>query len=285
MLSVCIPTYNRLPFLEWTLARTKRDFPDAEIVISDNHSTDGTALAPLGNVRYIRQPDNIGPFANLRAALLGATQKYAVYLGDDDYLLPDEVQKGVAWLEAHPNAVGYCAPCCLYNEVQDKADWEAFFVADDETFSDPEKLWNFMLNGHVWPEHIIWRRAGLEKIIQTRVREYWCFIDIANAIMQGPVHFAKTPFYRNITQHPAGNRGKLGDAQCLTDFDEYRGGLEIAAYTMFKEHLKIDKVREQIRFMISHFIAVRLSVALRLHKANGRTAQANATEKRLAVRS
>ena len=281
MLSVCIPTYNRKPFLEWTVAKTKEDFPDAKIVISDNASTDGSSS--FEGIRYIRQHKNVGAFANFRTALLAANTEFCIYLGDDDYLLPDEVWRGVRFLQANPDIVCYYAPCQLYDEVNQKPEWEAFYFAEDRTFKDADQLWNFVMKNHVWPEHTIWRRAWLEKILQPRVREYWCFIDLANAFAQGPVHFAKAPFYRNITQHPVGGRAKLGDMQCLTDFDEYRGGLEILAYELFKDLLKNVKFKRRVNQMIAHFIALRLNVAHRLHAANGRIDAANALSKRLMV--
>ena len=91
-LTICVPTYNRDPFLKWTLDKTVADFPLAKIVVSDNGKSQ---LEMPKQARYIRQAQNIGAFLNMRAALLAASTKYCMFLGDDDYLLPDEVQKGV----------------------------------------------------------------------------------------------------------------------------------------------------------------------------------------------
>lgn len=281
MLSICIPTYNRFNFLRWTLAKTLSDFPDAEVVVSDNASTDDTPLLHR-QCRFIRQATNIGAFNNMRAALLAANTKYCTYLGDDDYLLPGEVQKGVDFLEAHPEAVAYFAPVQLYNEVQKSVDWNAFYVADDVTFTEPDKLWNFLIASHVWPEHAIWRREGLEKIILPRVRAYWCFLDIGRALAAGAVHFAKTPFYRNVTEHPIGYRTKLGDTQCLTDFDEYRAGLENLAFDLFLGKMT-PPVRAAVNEGIRVFIGKRIEVAHRLLMANGRTDEAESYAKRLSV--
>lgn len=282
MLSICIPTHNRREFLRWTLARTEKDFPDAAILISDNASIDGTVGLPFKG-RYIRQASNIGAFPNLRAALLAANTKYCTFLADDDYLLPDEVQRGISFLEANPNVVGYFAPCQLYNEIEKKADWDAFYVADDRTFTKPDELWNFVVVNHVWPEHVIWRRSVLDKILLPRERAYWCFPDLARAFAQGPVHFAKNPFYRNLTGHPVGQRAKLGDVQCLTDFDEYRAGLEVMAYELFGSHLSDPKVWTAINSGIRGFIRARIEVAARILHAKGMHTEAEGYEKRIAV--
>lgn len=282
MLSICIPTYNRLPFLEWTLEKTYRDFPDAKIIVSDNASTDGTHKIQVKG-RYIRQAQNIGAFPNLRAALLASHTKYCTYLGDDDYLLPEEVQKGINFLEANPTVAAYYAPCQLYDEIEQKAVWDAFYVASDITLREPAELWNFVMKNHVWPEHAIWRRAWLDNIMQPRLRAYWCFVDLAAAFAQGPVHFASRPFYRNLTGHPRGFRSKLGDQQCLTDFDEYRAGLENMAYDLFKDNLKLVAVRTAVNSGIQAFIKVRVEVAHRILAATQKWGEAESYAKRLMV--
>jgi glycosyltransferase involved in cell wall biosynthesis len=285
MLSICIPTYNRLPFLEWTVSKTLHDFPNAKLIVSDNASTDGTNRFKFPG-RYIRQPQNIGAFPNLRAVLLASNTKYCTYLGDDDYLLPDEVQKGIDFLEANPTVAAYFAPVQLYNEVEQKVAWDAYYVATDTTFERPDTLWNFVIQNHVWPEHAIWRRTWLDHIMKPRLRAYWCFIDLAAAFAQGPVHFASRPFYRNLTGHPMGDRVKLGDQQCLTDFDEYRSGLENMAYDLFKGPTPAElplELRQAINSGIQGFIKTRVEVAHRLLVANKRYAEAESYAKRLMV--
>lgn len=282
MLSICIPTYNRFAFLNWTLAKTYADFPDAKIIVSDNASTDSTMRIDPIRIRFIRQSTNIGAFPNMRAAILASHTKYCTFLADDDYLLPDEVQKGIDFLESHPEVVGYFAPCQLYNEVEKRIDWDAFYVANDTTFTAPDALWNFIIQHHVWPEHVIWRREALDRIMLPRMRAYWCFLDLARAFAVGAVHFAKTPFYRNLTGHPVGARDKLGDAQCLIHFDEYRAGLEELAYDLF-----LGKMSEQVKTAVNNgiraFIYARIEVAQRLLAARGQVAEAASYAKRLAI--
>lgn len=285
-LTICIPTFNRDPFLAWTLERTKQDFGDTKVIVSDNGKT-GLAL-PM-NVRYIRQARNIGAFPNMRAALLAASTKYCVFLGDDDYLLPEQVQEGIDFLEANPNVGIYYAPCQLYDEVSQKVNWEAFYPAANETFSTADGLWNFIIGKHVWPEHAIYRRQGLQDILQPRTAAYWCFTDLAHAACRFPIHFAKTPFYRNITNHPVGGRAKLGDQQCLTDFDNYRWGLEYLAHDLFSQAFALQKPEEvaklkaELNNMIRQFIWGRYEVASRIHTANGRLGDADLLKKRMVM--
>jgi glycosyltransferase involved in cell wall biosynthesis len=286
-LSICIPTFERDNFLAWTLEKTQQDFGMGQkIIVSDNGKSKLTM--PHG-VRYLRQPKNVGAFPNMRTALLAASTKYCMFLGDDDYLVAEEVQKGIDFMESHPDVLVYFAPCQLWDEINQKANWDAFYVAEDETFTHADKLWNFVIHKHVWPEHAIYRRARLDEILTPRTNAYWCFTDLANAALRGPVHFAKTPFYRNLTGHPIGGRMKLGDQQCLTDFDNYRWGLEVLAHDIFAQPLNTEKPEEVVKLksdltnMIRQFIWARYEVASRILTANGRLPEADLLKKRMTM--
>lgn len=73
-----------------------QDYPEIEVVISDDCSTDASEhairqyLAAKSNgsigVVYVRQPHNVGYDANLRAALSVASGEYLFILGNDDAL-------------------------------------------------------------------------------------------------------------------------------------------------------------------------------------------------------
>ncbi len=126
-LTICIPTYERDQFLAWTLEKTLTDFgKDQKIIISDNGKS---TFKAIGSIRYLRQPKNVGAFPNMRTALLAASTKYCMFLGDDDYLIADEVQKGIDFMETHPEVLVYFAPCQLFDEIQQKANWDDFYVS------------------------------------------------------------------------------------------------------------------------------------------------------------
>jgi glycosyltransferase involved in cell wall biosynthesis len=281
-LSICIPTHNRAPFLAWGLKRLRADFPDAEIIVSDNASTDNTSdLKFSADIRYHRQTENIGAFPNFLAALQLATGQYAIYCGDDDYLLPDRVSRGTAYLDAHPEVAAYCAPCELYLEEEGKPYCNAFKVPEPQTFTADEgkELFNFIIREHVWPEHMIYRAPVP---LSPRTSAYWAFADLPSILATGAIHFAPEPFYRNLLGHPMGHRDKLGDSQFLTHFDEYRAGLQVLAYDLFGERLSYAG-RRHVTEMIEWFICVRLDLA-RIHRERqGDTAEAEILAKRIAI--
>jgi hypothetical protein len=222
---------------------------------------------------WLEQDMDIGAFANMRIVLLAAKTEYCVYLGDDDYLLPEQVAKGIDYLERNPLVNVYYAPCEYWDEVRQESVCKAFDGVDTTFYArDEEKLWRFIIAGNVFPENAIYRRDGLEKILRPRVRAYWGFCDLANAFKQNPVHFAKTPFYRNITDHPVGHRERLGMQRCTSDFDDIRGGLENLAFDLFlyKEFDDVTKdgihgvTKDWIHQGIRQFITARLRIAHRI---------------------
>ncbi|HXI42779.1 MAG TPA: hypothetical protein VNH83_22545, partial [Bryobacteraceae bacterium] len=142
-------------------------------------------------------------------------------------------------------------------------------------------IFNFLIEHHVWPEHIIYRTPVP---LKPRTRAYWAFADIPDILAAGAMHFSPTPFYRNLLVHPVGMRTQLGNEQCLTHFDEYRAGLEVLAQGLFGDGLPY-AVRHQIQDMIQSFICQRLDVARRLHLQAGNEMEAAMIVKRLSIAS
>lgn len=107
--SVLIPTNNRESLLRLALEslvkQTSRDF---EVLVFDNASTDGTQACVeafanrLPEVRYVRQPVNVGPVPNFTACLNNAKGEYIKYLLDDDLLEPECIRIMSECLDDHP---------------------------------------------------------------------------------------------------------------------------------------------------------------------------------------
>ena len=97
LVTIAIPTYNRA---DKTLASAIRsacsqNYPNLEIIISDNCSTDNTAATVSSfddnRIKYIRQATNIGPNNNYNACLSAASGSYFLLLHDDDLIDADFV--------------------------------------------------------------------------------------------------------------------------------------------------------------------------------------------------
>jgi glycosyltransferase involved in cell wall biosynthesis len=244
--------------------KTFVDFPHAQVIVSDNGSTDETYKLRRTHMHWLEQDMDIGAFANMRIVLLAAKTEYCVYLGDDDYLLPEQVAKGIDYLERNSLVDVYYAPCEYWDEVRQESVCKAFDEVDTTFYArDEEKLWRFIIGGNVFPENAIYRRDGLEKILKPRVRAYWAFCDLANAYKRGALYFAKTPFYRNITDHPVGHRERLGMQRCTSDFDDIRGGLENLAFDLFGNRWN-NETKNWVHQEIRQFITARLRIAHRI---------------------
>ena len=93
-ISLCIPQYNRIQYLLKNLSViAQQTYPDIEVVISDDASTDNTEEEIAGMMSgykypiiYHRHPVNIGYDANLRKSLELATGDYCIMMGNDDTL-------------------------------------------------------------------------------------------------------------------------------------------------------------------------------------------------------
>jgi O-antigen biosynthesis alpha-1,3-abequosyltransferase len=122
-LSICIPTYNRAPYLPTALESfatqiTGRD--DIEIVVSDNASTDETREVVrsfeqrLPHLRYFRCDENVNFDRNFLKVVELATGEYCWVFGDDDAVRPGAVQAVMdALAEGHDV---YLTNAILYDE-------------------------------------------------------------------------------------------------------------------------------------------------------------------------
>jgi glycosyltransferase involved in cell wall biosynthesis len=112
LVTIVIPTYNRADsFLPGALqSAIRQGYESLEVLVVDNASTDDTAEVVRAHdhpgLRYIRQPNNVGPFRNFQRGLAEATGEYVLFLCDDDRLDPDFVATCVAALP-DDRAVGY----------------------------------------------------------------------------------------------------------------------------------------------------------------------------------
>jgi len=109
--SIGIPVYNGARYLQEALdSIAAQTFPDWELTICDNASTDETASISRRfaerepRARYHRNPVNIGSDRNFNLCAELARGEYFITVAYDDRLHPQYLEKTVAVLDAEPDA-------------------------------------------------------------------------------------------------------------------------------------------------------------------------------------
>jgi glycosyltransferase involved in cell wall biosynthesis len=112
LVSIAIPTYNRLSYLkEATASALEQTYENIEVLIIDDASTDETekwcgALASRNpKIQYRRNQTNLGLAGNWNALADAARGEYMVLMGDDDRLLPECVEKLVSVIGLNTHVV------------------------------------------------------------------------------------------------------------------------------------------------------------------------------------
>ena len=112
ILSICISTYNRAPWLALSLPLLLKQIAAyrdiVEVVVCDNTSTDDTPkiVEPYldePGFYYIRNPENVGMLGNLRVTAQHAQGQYVWILGDDDLLCHGTVERVIKAILEHPD--------------------------------------------------------------------------------------------------------------------------------------------------------------------------------------
>ena len=110
--SIVIPAYNHGDYLDEGIRSVlSQDYPDVELIVLDDGSTDKTreVLSKYGTDFRWETQENLGQARTLEKGWRMACGQILGYLSADDILLPSSVREAVAALAAHREAVGtYC---------------------------------------------------------------------------------------------------------------------------------------------------------------------------------
>jgi hypothetical protein len=238
LVTIGIPVYNGQLYLAEALDSAQaQDYPNLEILVSDNASTDDTeamvraraAVDP--RIRSLRHAENIGPVANFRVVLDEARGTYVTWLAHDD-LLSDRayVRTVVAFLESHPETV-----CCASSLLLIGHDESTGHVVRDLAELRPELAWpDARKSLFRWPQtnasyavYGMFRRDVLSQAFRYQPRRLvvWWVTDIMSSLaMHGRVVALDAPLrsYR-LTKGSEGDRMR----QSLSGFAFLLNGLRV----------------------------------------------------------
>lgn len=152
LVSIGMPTYNRADgYLPWALdSALNQDYPNLEIIVSDNASTDRTEELIQSRIdprlRYFRHKENIGGTNNFNFCLEQARGAYFLLLHDDDLIDPDFVSVCVRALQGRTD-VGVARTGIRLIDGDGRALREKENLAAGLSFEDFLRAW---FNGRTW---------------------------------------------------------------------------------------------------------------------------------------
>jgi glycosyltransferase involved in cell wall biosynthesis len=121
LVSVCVPTYNRMELLQETLLTLHAQrFRDFELIVCDDCSSDGTweFLCSLKwpNLKILRNATNMNLPGTMARLFLNASGRYIGMQHDHDLYEPEFLVKMVELMESHPTA-GF--GCCAFTRLDE----------------------------------------------------------------------------------------------------------------------------------------------------------------------
>jgi hypothetical protein len=126
-LSFGLPIYNGQKSVARVIDSIQaQSFGDFELVISDNHSTDGTPAIVAERarsdprIRFFPRPSNAGIVANFNRAFALSSGEYFRWIGADDWLEPSYAACCVRSLDEHPEAIGVTTYQAHWSEQGDR---------------------------------------------------------------------------------------------------------------------------------------------------------------------
>lgn len=275
-LSICVPTYNRAPWLNLLLRDFFADPPTKpfELIVCDDGSTDETAAlleewaAREPQLRVFRQASNVGAYNNMMTAYRMARGEYCTYLADDDRLISSALDEAVGYMDCNRNLACFYAPHELWDAFDKRSLGWVRENPEEVTFSKSQSilLVNYIITRRNFPEIVFYRTSALHRMLTMPFKIYWAFMHLAHILNFNDVAFRTVPFYRALVRHeiPGPFGPTLGGRELMHNRDSYEAGLQYLAQKAYK-HVGLDAPPPQeigvLNEMIDSFMDERLITA------------------------
>jgi glycosyltransferase involved in cell wall biosynthesis len=119
LVTTIIPTYNRAALVCEAIESVRRQtYPNLEIVVVDDGSSDGTAsaLAAYGDAIRVIKQNNSGPSAARNRGIAAAKGVFVAFLDSDDVWHPSKLARQIDLLQR----AGPSVHCCLSNALVER---------------------------------------------------------------------------------------------------------------------------------------------------------------------
>jgi glycosyltransferase involved in cell wall biosynthesis len=206
VVSVVIPCYNAEPWIAEALESCQRQtYPCVEIIVVDDGSTDGSLalIESYGNEIQSETGPNLGGNHARNRGFQRSVGDYIQFLDADDYLLPEKIERQVAFLEETGADVVY-------------GDWRHRFHEPDGSshlgevhISGKQKdvLESLLAGWWVAPAALLWRRKTVahcggwdEKLAAAQDRDFFTAAALRGAdVRYQPGCFSVYRRYGNVT--------------------------------------------------------------------------------------
>lgn len=220
ILTIVIPTFNRKKdicknILLLNECIEKKQLQDKiKIIVSDNHSEDGTYEELLkikkiinADLECIEQKENIGGTNNSRAILRNCLTPYVMLLGDDDYLHDNYLPTVINYIESN-NDITAIIPNFYTNRSVNCRD----SICEDKLYKKGTKYLELMFKAHQM-SGLVFKTEGVMNTLYTRKgeNEYYQVFCIGYNILRGTtVHITRYPVCVNTTNSKYWSYGKNG---------------------------------------------------------------------------
>lgn len=161
--SVIIPAHNSEKYIRETVeSALNQTYPDMEIIVADDGSTDGTFEAikdfiDCSRIKYLRHKTNQGPAATRNTSIKASTGHYIAFLDSDDIWNSDKIERQVNFFKKNPGTgVCYCNGTYLHNT-------ERLYPQDELLVSYPNYFELLLNNVIVWPSSVLFERMIIDE--------------------------------------------------------------------------------------------------------------------------
>jgi len=140
--SIILPTFNRRSFLDSAMSSIEsQTFPDWELIIVDDGSTDGTEAFLKNRLASFEQPwrymlqENQGAYNARNRGLEAAAGKYIAFFDSDDIWLPHHLDRCVSALESNDDVDWVFGACRIVDYKSKRLLHENSFYTKDTPLS------------------------------------------------------------------------------------------------------------------------------------------------------
>jgi glycosyltransferase involved in cell wall biosynthesis len=263
LVSIIITSYNRAGLISKAVeSALSQDYPNLEIIISDNCSTDGsdTVIRKYINdprVKYNRNAENIGMVNNFRKATYDLSKgEYLTYISSDDYLMCNSFVSDAIMLTKRYTNIGIVFGRMCYMNTVNGVFWEMpeapYFLK--ETWDGKKVFFESIKTGLLSWGACLLQRAEMVKVGALQSELYNADIDAGYKMMlEVNIGFVNKLCYWQLGHHD--NNGFPADAKkIIQGLDCFEG---IAAYAL----VKMPDKNEEVKRWKEHFVLSAISWA------------------------